>query len=131
MGSGNELYAIYGIKGDYGNIVDQDWVDTDSEPKKYLIVVPNEFSKPENREGQLVLINDTNGGNEYCYFGLLLFKGGDERMGEAKNVRLAYSGHDFIDYQTKFWEEVDEYDVNVHYLLTLGTLKLHIFNHAT
>lgn len=130
MGSGNELYVIYGIKGGYGDIVDQDWIDSNSKPNRNLIVVPNELSEPENRERQLVLITDSQE-SEYSYLGILLFKGGDERMGEAKDVRLAYSGHELIDCQTKFWEEIDEYNVNIHSVLTFGAPKLHIFNHAT
>lgn len=87
MGVSREVYAIYGYKGNYEDFERKECLDYESEEVKsrYKNIVDIEY-KP-NKICEPILISDGMSGR-YSYFGILVFKSGDDRFDRVTDVNF-------------------------------------------
>lgn len=124
MGVSREVYAIYGYKGNYEDFERKECLDYESEEVKsrYKNIVDIEY-KP-NKICEPILISDGMSG-QYSYFGILVFKSGDDRFDSDTDVNFVVDETVMRQMNTLLNLANKEFNINAEGF----TSALHVFTH--
>lgn len=124
MGVSREVYAIYGYKGNYEDFERKECLDYESEEVKsrYKNIVDIEY-KP-NKICEPILISDGMSG-EYSYFGILIFKSGDDRFDDDTDVNFTFDESDIKQANITLNLANKKFNINTNGFVP----TLHVFTH--
>lgn len=124
MGVSREVFAIYGYKGDYFAFEREEnlYYDDEEARSKFKNIIDIEYKRDIVNE--LILISDGMSG-DYSYFGILVFKSGDDRFDDDTDVNFTVDDKYMKLLKRKLNKVVKEFEINTEGL----TPELHVFTH--
>lgn len=116
MGVSREIYAIYGYKGNYEDF------EREEVKSRYKNIVDIEYKS--DKIGEPIIISDVMSG-EYSYFGILVFKSGDDRFDGDTDVDFVVDETVMRQMNTLLNLANKEFNINAEGF----TPALHVFTH--
>lgn len=124
MGVSREVYAIYGYKGNYEDFERKENLDYESDEVKSQFKNIVDIKYKSDKIGEPILISDGMSG-QYSYFGILIFKSGDDRFDDDTDVNFTFDESDIKQANITLNLANKKFNINANGFVP----TLHVFTH--